>query len=173
MTELQSHEAADIFPIDEENLGDLAKDIRANGQQVPIELFDGKIIDGRRRYKACRFAGIEPKFRDVNPADPVAYVLSLNLHRRHLDVAQRSMVGAKAKELRERLSEEAAKRKSEGNKHGGQSAGRGRPKQDSDSSRRHDAATNQPAGRVRDQIGRLVGVSGDSVAKAARTAGAA
>ena len=46
------HEAANIFPIDQENIQSLAEDIKKNGQQIPIELLDGKILDGRRRSMA-------------------------------------------------------------------------------------------------------------------------
>src|SRR5258708_35085707 len=95
---MEFHEAANIFPLDEENIGELAEDICANGQTVLIEVFDGKIIDGRRRWLACEKAGITPSTRNVSPKDPVAYVLSLNIHRRHLTPAQRAMVGARARE---------------------------------------------------------------------------
>jgi hypothetical protein len=44
------HEAAGIFPLDEEHLGELESDIRENGLRVPIETLDGQIIDGRRRW---------------------------------------------------------------------------------------------------------------------------
>ena len=65
------HEAANIFPLDEEHLGDLAAAIKAHGQQVPIELLDGKVIDGRRRLRACELAGVRPKTRTVETSDPI------------------------------------------------------------------------------------------------------
>ena len=98
MTEKEFHPAANIFPLEEYRIGELAADVKAHGLHIPIETLGGKILDGRRRYLACRQARVEPTYRAVSPADPVAYVLSLNLHRRHLDVAQRAMVGAKARE---------------------------------------------------------------------------
>jgi len=63
------HEAANIFPLDEEHIDELAEDIKANGLLVPIEMLDGQIIDGRRRSMACERAGVEPKTKKVNP-DP-------------------------------------------------------------------------------------------------------
>ena len=100
------HEAANIFPIDQENIQSLAEDIKKNGQQIPIELLDGKILDGRRRSMACQVAGVQPVTREVSPEDPVAYVLSLNLHRRHLTPSQASMCAARAREIYEREAKE-------------------------------------------------------------------
>lgn len=99
MSQIEFHEAANIFPLDEEHLEELVADIRQHGQQVPIETMAGKVLDGRRRWLACEKAGVEPVTREVNPADPVAYVLSLNLHRRHMTTSQRSMVGARARKI--------------------------------------------------------------------------
>lgn len=96
---LPIHDAANIFPMmDELRLNELAQDIKKNGLQIEIELLDGKIIDGRNRYKACLIAGVEPSFMEVLPADPLQYVLSLNLQRRHLDSGQRAFVALNVEE---------------------------------------------------------------------------
>lgn len=114
--QMEYHEACLIFPADDEHIDELAEDIKANGQKVPIELYGGKILDGRRRWLACQIAGIEPDTINVDSAidDPVAHVLSLNLHRRHLTVSQASMCAARADGLKEKLEAEAAKRKKAG-----------------------------------------------------------
>jgi len=58
---LKFHPAADVFPLMQgEDLAALAADIKANGQKVPIVIYDGAIIDGRNRYNACLAAGVEP-----------------------------------------------------------------------------------------------------------------
>lgn len=95
------HPAANLFPLDAENLDELAADIKENGQHVPIEILDGKIVDGRRRSLACRLAGVEPVVRHVSPDDAVQYVLSLNLHRRHLTTSQRALIAAEIATLKD------------------------------------------------------------------------
>jgi hypothetical protein len=61
-------------------------------------LLDDKVLDGRNRLAECKLIGIEPKSRDVSPADPVDYVLSNNLHRRYLYVGRRAIIADKATE---------------------------------------------------------------------------
>ncbi len=87
----------------------MAADIQAQGLREPIELLEGKILDGRNRYLACKSKGIKATFRILNGScrSPVAYVASKNLHRRHLSTAQRAAIGA---QIREMLKEEARKR---------------------------------------------------------------
>lgn len=90
-----AHPLADIFPmIPETDLKVLASDIAANGQVDPILLLEGKVLDGRNRQAACKLAGIEPLYTDFGGADPVSFVLSKNLHRRHLSESQRAMAAA-------------------------------------------------------------------------------
>ena len=91
------HPAVEIFPVmDELSFANLAEDIRVNGQHEPILLWRGQVIDGRHRLRACNELGIMPKVREVDADhDPVGLVLSLNLHRRHLNESQRAMVAAK------------------------------------------------------------------------------
>jgi ParB-like chromosome segregation protein Spo0J len=107
---MKFHDAANLFPMDEESLGELMEDIRKHGQRVPVELLDGEIIDGRRRATACNRLGIKPKTVDVQVDDPVAYVCSLNLHRRHLTPSQRAMIAKRADELIAKLKEQAKER---------------------------------------------------------------
>ncbi len=93
------HEFASIFPMmAEADLQALAADIKEHGLREPIWTYYRKIIDGRNRYKACKIAGVVPTFREWDgKGSLVKFILSLNLHRRHLTDQQRALVAAKAK----------------------------------------------------------------------------
>jgi hypothetical protein len=83
---LQFHPLADIFPLMEgAEFNELVADIKANGLCECIVLYDGMILDGRNRYRACLKAGFEPVTIDGGKLikDPAAYVISANIHRRH------------------------------------------------------------------------------------------
>ena len=93
----QFHPVADLFPLlTGEPLQELAADIKKNELREPILLDpEGRIIDGRNRYRACNLAGVEPRFVQWEGQGTLPEVaLSLNLHRRHLDESQRAMVAA-------------------------------------------------------------------------------
>ena len=59
----------------------------------------GLLLDGRNRFKACQEVGIQPLFREYKGDNPTAFVISLNLKRRHLNESQRAMVAAKLENM--------------------------------------------------------------------------
>lgn len=90
-----SHPLADMFPmIPEADRKLLADDIVTFGQRDPIILLDGMVLDGRNRHWACGFAEIEPIYEQYSGDDPLNFVLSKNLHRRHLTESQRALIAA-------------------------------------------------------------------------------
>jgi ParB-like chromosome segregation protein Spo0J len=95
-SDYEFHPYANLFPLmDDAALDDLAKDIEQNGQRQSITLYEGKILDGRNRYLACKRAGVIPAMLavvDLEPDEVLDYVLSLNLHRRHLTSEQKRAV---------------------------------------------------------------------------------
>jgi len=99
---LTFHPLADLFPlVDGAEFDQLVADIAANGLLEPIVLFEGRILDGRNRYRACEAADVPCEFRLFDGDDPAAFVVSLNLRRRHLSESQRAMVAAKLANMRQ------------------------------------------------------------------------
>jgi ParB-like chromosome segregation protein Spo0J len=87
------HEYAEFFPLIEgDEFTELVEDVRENGLLEPIVLFDGKILDGRNRYRACTDAGVEPRYTEYAGDEPATYVISKNIHRRHLTKTQQSVI---------------------------------------------------------------------------------
>jgi hypothetical protein len=78
----------------------LKADIARNGLRNPILVFEGFILDGWNRYRACREIGISPVFVEYEGDDPVGFVLSMNLNRRHLNLSQRAMIAATLADLK-------------------------------------------------------------------------
>src|SRR5262245_53199230 len=97
---LPFHPLAKILPLLEgEEFEELCNDIFRNGLLEPIILYEGKILDGRNRYRACLAADVEPCFETYRGTDPLSYVISRNLKRRHLTTSQRAMVAARISNL--------------------------------------------------------------------------
>ena len=114
------HRAAELFPMmDEVALQALADDIREHGQREPVILFNGAVLDGRNRLRACEMAGVVPWVETVESedvVDPIAFVLSLNRHRRHLTPSQ---VAVLIVDVSDMYAAEAAERARAGNAKGG------------------------------------------------------
>lgn len=99
--EIPDHPLADIIPImSDADLDAFTKDIKANGLGEDIVLYEGKILDGRARHQACIRAGVEPRYVEYAGSDPLGFVVSKNLHRRHLTDNQRTVAAAKAADLK-------------------------------------------------------------------------
>jgi hypothetical protein len=105
MDTYEFHPFADAFPMmsDQEHAA-LVADIKANGLYDSIMLYQGKILDGRNRYKALIELGRETRYccEDYDGGDDaaLAFVITKNLVRRHLDASQRAMVAAKLSTLK-------------------------------------------------------------------------
>ena len=108
------HAVANLFPLLQgEEYEQLKADIKANGLREAIWLHpDGSIIDGRNRHRACLDTGTPLRFRTWDGRGSlVAFVVSLNLHRRHLSSFQRAAI---ATDILPMLEDEARERMSAG-----------------------------------------------------------
>lgn len=117
MPKYRFHPACTIFPpLPADELRELADDIAANGLRNPVVLFQGKILDGRNRYVSCEMAGVEPRFIEFEGDDPIGWVVSQNLLRRHLTASQKAVV---ALDLLPLLKKEAKQRQRQSNAYRG------------------------------------------------------
>lgn len=151
------HPAANVFPLLQgEEFEALKADIAANGLREPVWLHpDGRIIDGRNRHRACIEAGVPPAFRTWDGSGSlVSFVVSLNLHRRHLTASQRAAV---AVDVLPMLEDEARERRTKTQFGGGGTI----------------ATTDSESGKARDRAARIVGVGGRYVQDAKSLAAAA
>ena len=91
MRELKRHPLSYAFPdMPEDEFQDLVESVRREGLLDPIVLFNGMVLDGWHRYRACIQARIEPRFTTFDGADPRDFVVSKNSRRRHLNKGQRA-----------------------------------------------------------------------------------
>lgn len=145
------HEIALVLPdMSKSDYVRLRDDIKQNGVLEEITLFEGKVLDGRHRQKACDELDIEPEYTEYDGDSPAAFVISRNLARRHLTVSQRAMVGAAMEPF---FAQAAKKRQAHGKTAPGRTLRADRP---------------EASQRARDDAAKVVGVSPRIVQRAKR-----
>lgn len=110
---MEYHELANMFPMVEANIKAIAASIKEGGynEETPIVLYQGKILDGRHRWEACKLTNTQPTIIYFTGADPLKYVIDKNLNRYHLNESQRAVVAAKLANMQhggDRRSDQAA-----------------------------------------------------------------
>jgi hypothetical protein len=99
MTGYRQHPHGALFPpVPEQELRAWASDIREHGQRHDIVRHpDGSILDGWNNLRACLMAGVEPRITGWGgkPGEELAFVISQNVLRRHLNESQRAMIANK------------------------------------------------------------------------------
>jgi hypothetical protein len=124
---LPIHPAAELFPLmPPDELRVLGEDIMKNGLRSPIVLWraDDKtpavLLDGRNRLDAIEMAPGSPvEVRNVvvldHTTDPYAFVISTNIHRRHLTAEKkRELIANLLKAQPDRSDRQIAASKSRG-----------------------------------------------------------
>jgi hypothetical protein len=104
---VEIHPDADVFPMmsdddDKSAFTAMVADIEKHGVNEPIVVDRaGLVIDGRNRLKAIaelmkvgKVVDFNIKVSDKDPEQIRAWILSTNLHRRHLTTSQRAMIAA-------------------------------------------------------------------------------
>jgi len=87
------HPLGQIMPrMEAEQYHTFTADIKKNGLQNPIVLYEGKILDGWNRYSVCISQSIEPCFTKYEGDCPATFVMSSNMERRHLTPGQKACI---------------------------------------------------------------------------------
>lgn len=115
MKEMKVHPWAELFPLpsDDELLA-MATDIAEHGLREPIVVNKaGEIVDGRSRHQAMQRKGITIPDEMIVETELTGgalfdWIVSRNLHRRHLSEAQRAAIAAELIKQREIIKDEAA-----------------------------------------------------------------
>jgi len=115
---LEFHPHADVFPLLEgKEFDELRNDINTQGLLEPIVLLDGKVLDGRNRYRALVALGWNEKrilrhCKEFDDSDgkikPLNYVIGKNIKRRHLTADDRKKALARLFEANPGMSTSAA-----------------------------------------------------------------
>lgn len=96
---MEFHELCNLLPeMTDEQFVALKNDIQVNGLLHPVTTYQGCVLDGKHRLRACEALGIEPRFEEYTGGDPAGFVLSANVRRRHLSKGQAAIAAAKLKE---------------------------------------------------------------------------
>jgi ParB-like chromosome segregation protein Spo0J len=120
----QPHEFCLALPeMPQDRFDELVEDIARNGLIRQIVIFEGKILDGRHRYRACIEAGVAPRFTPFRGTIDDAYnlVVAENLRRRDLTPEQRLDAATKLIAILREKSKAAARA---GNALGGKGGGK-------------------------------------------------
>jgi hypothetical protein len=90
---MELHPLCTYFPrMSEAEFSALKDNIQAIGQTHPIYTLDGMILDGGNRYRALCELDIEPLMTAYTGNNPTQFILSSNLHRRHLSQGQSAAI---------------------------------------------------------------------------------
>lgn len=96
----QVHPAAVLPEVDPATHARLVDSIKRHGLRDPIVRVGNQILAGRARHRACLEAGVEPRFTDLEPDNPLNWVLDEALSRREITRSGRALTAARAAYLK-------------------------------------------------------------------------
>jgi hypothetical protein len=112
---MEYHPYSNIWPLLEgEDFEKLKADIKANGLRMNLITYQGKLLDGRNRERACEAVGVPARYAAAQVAtddEALDLVVSLNEHRRHLSIEQRAFAADSLATLRNGSNQFMAKNK--------------------------------------------------------------
>jgi len=162
------HPVAEVFPIvTGDDYTAMVSDVKEHGFQVPV-IADksSQLLDGRTRLCISYDLGIKCEVQTVdrNGSDVAAYIIALNLHRRHLTASQIAAIGPA---ILPEFEKEAKQRQREGRKRGGGDRRSSKFKKDR-------SKVNLPSSgsehQARDDVAKLLGVSPKLISQAKKIA---
>lgn len=96
----ETHPAADAFPLMTGHAFKLfCEDVKKNELIDDIVVIGKLILDGRNRGRACEATGVTPRYREYTGDDPVGFIVSRNIARRHLNEGQRAIIASRLASL--------------------------------------------------------------------------
>jgi hypothetical protein len=109
--------ALNIFPeANEEDFNRLLEDIRNNGfdQSQPVIVYEGAILDGWNRYRACQAIGISPAIKKFDGDQSAALRLVMRTNkRRNLNKGQWATIAVEAEDVLEAIAEQVERERRE------------------------------------------------------------
>ena len=116
-TQLMKKHAFNIFPeASEEDFNRLLEDIRNNGfdQSQPVIVYDGAILDGWNRYRACQALGISPAIKTFDGDQSAALRLVMRTNkRRNLNKGQWATIAVEAEDVLSVIAEQVERERRE------------------------------------------------------------
>ena len=92
---MEFHPIASTFPLpSDEEIEEILADIEKNGLIEPAVVYEGKILDGRGRAIVCKMLKRPLLTKEYDGSDPLEFVTSKNLKRRHLTTSQRAAIAS-------------------------------------------------------------------------------
>lgn len=84
-------------PMEDDDFESLKASIDRNGLLQPILLWQGRVLDGRHRLKACAELNKPPVFKELTCSyeKATSMAFAANINRRNLSVGQRALLGAR------------------------------------------------------------------------------